>query len=139
MSRINFFTEEVSFTLKNKRQLREWISLVIDRENHQLESLNYIFCSDDYLFKMNEEYLGHNTYTDIITFDNSTENNSIEGDVYISVERVNDNANTQNTDATEELHRVMIHGVLHLLGYSDKTNEQKRSMRQKEDACLSLL
>jgi len=99
--------------------------------------LNFIFCSDNYLLKINVEHLNHDTYTDIITFDYSKEDR-ISGDIFISIDRVEENAKSHKTSFENELHRVIIHGVLHLLGYGDKEPGQKAEMRQKEDFCLSL-
>jgi len=104
-----------------------------------LGDLNFVFCSDDYLLRMNQEYLNHKTLTDIITFDNSEEEGTIGGDIFISVDRVRENSVVFQSGLESELHRVMIHGVLHLSGYSDKSTHDKASMRGKEDAYLSLL
>lgn len=139
MNRINFFTEDTPFQPKNKSSIRIWINEIVVREKHQLESLNYIFCSDEHLWKMNKEYLNHDTFTDIITFDNSTQEGIIEGDIFISVDRIRDNIKGQAITFLDELHRVIVHGVLHLMGHGDKAVEEKRAMREKEDACLSLL
>lgn len=104
-----------------------------------MKELNYIFCSDIFLHEINKTYLGHHTYTDIITFDYSEKNShEIEGEIYISVDRVKENAVTYQKTFHQELHRVIIHGVLHLLGYGDKTGEEQKEMRKKEEACLSL-
>lgn len=100
--------------------------------------MNYIFCSDPFLAKLNIQYLGHPTYTDIITFDCSEDNNFIQGDIYISIDRVRENALKFKTDFPQELHRVIVHGALHLIGYSDKSRQGKNEMRKKEDAYLSL-
>ncbi len=139
MNRINFFTEDTPFQIKNKPTIRIWINNVVVKEKHHIESLNYIFCSDEHLLKMNQEYLNHDTYTDIITFDNSTREENLEGDIFISVERIRYNIKGKDNTFLDELHRVMIHGVLHLMGYGDTTDREKRDMREKEDACLSLL
>ncbi|WP_276368212.1 rRNA maturation RNase YbeY [Chryseolinea sp. H1M3-3] len=138
MPAIHIFYEDVSFRLKLIRNKKSWIKKVIEAEHKKLGVLNYIFCSDALLLKMNLEYLGHNTLTDIITFNNSQEETLIEGDIYISIERVRENAHKFASGFENELHRVMIHGVLHLLGYSDKTRAQKLAMRKKEDECLAL-
>lgn len=134
---INFFNEDISFTLKQKGLVRNWIRNTIISENHQLKLLNFIFCSDAYLLNINKQYLNHDTYTDIITFDNSDSELEIAGDVFISVERVKENAKELALDDTEELHRVIIHGTLHLLGYSDKNKSLKAQMTDKEDLYLS--
>ena len=140
---IEFFTEEtdadnIGFVLNRAAELETWITSVITNEEYSLESLNYIFCSDEYLLKMNKEYLDHDTFTDIITFDNSESDNTIESDIFISVDRVKENCQLQDTSFEDELNRVMIHGVLHLMGWGDKTDALKKEMRLKEDACLSL-
>lgn len=102
-------------------------------------SINFIFCSDKYLLQLNQKYLNHNTYTDIITFDNSDSQHEISGDLYISVERVRENSKQFSGSFVIELQRVMIHGILHLLGYNDKSSKDKETMRNKEDYYLSLL
>lgn len=109
-------------------------------EGRTLELLNIIFCSDNYLLKINTEYLNHNTLTDIVTFDQSNSTaDGLEGDIYISIERVKENAQMLQQSFDDELCRVMIHGVLHLIGYTDKSARAKIAMRKKEDAYLSLL
>lgn len=137
MPSIQFFEQDITFQLPEPEQTRQWILDVILRENHQLKHLNYIFCSDDYLAEINQEYLNHDTYTDIVTFDNS-DDESIEGDIFISIDRVRENARDLQTDFDKELHRVIIHGVLHLLGYRDETKAEEELMRKTEDAYLSL-
>jgi rRNA maturation RNase YbeY len=138
MADIQFFNEEVSFRLQGSRNTGKWIAAVIKKEGHKLRHLNFIFCSDEHLYSINQTYLNHNTFTDIITFDNSEMDGSLEGDIFISIDRVRANAAEFQKPFKEELHRVLIHGVLHLLGYSDKTSRQKSTMRKKEDAYLSL-
>lgn len=138
MARINFFAQDISFKISRPRKTKQWIQDVLAREKKELVQLNYIFCSDAHLLLINKEYLNHNTLTDIITFDNSEAPGQIEGDIFISVERVAANAKELNIDFDDELHRVLIHGVLHLVGYGDKTSSEKLRMRKKEDACLSL-
>lgn len=135
---INFFAQDVDFKVPQARKTKAWIKEVVKREKKTLATLNYIFCSDAYLLTINEQYLNHNTLTDIISFDNSDGDGRIEGDIFISVNRVSENASRLGAPFEEELHRVMIHGVLHLSGYGDKTVKQKTEMRKKEDACLSL-
>jgi rRNA maturation RNase YbeY len=103
-----------------------------------LRNVNFIFCTDDILLVKNRDYLNHQTYTDIITFDNSETKDEIDGDIFISIDRVRENASKFNQSFDRELHRVMIHGVLHLLGFNDKSSRQKAFIRKKEDACLSL-
>jgi probable rRNA maturation factor len=138
MAKVHFFTEDIQFKLANPTKLSRWIQSTAKAEGHSLVTLNYIFCSDRYLLQMNMEYLKHKTLTDIITFSTAEQPGTIEGDIFISVERVKDNASKFEQDFIDELHRVMIHGVLHLVGYGDKTAIQKKLMRQKEDAYLSL-
>jgi rRNA maturation RNase YbeY len=138
MGSIHFFSEDILFKPKYPRKLKSWIRHCISTEKSSLVELNYIFCTDNYLLKLNQEYLNHNTYTDIITFNNSDSKDKIEGDIFISIERVEENALKFKVPFEDEFHRVLIHGVLHLLGYNDKTNGQKALMRKKEEACLSL-
>jgi probable rRNA maturation factor len=138
MADVDFFNEDINFKLPKPGKTRRWIKEVITREKKYLAHLNFIFCSDEYLLAINQQYLKHKTLTDIITFDNSEGNGAIEGDIFISIERVRANAEELKASFDEELHRVLIHGVLHLLGYSDKTLRNKGRMRKKEDAYLSL-
>jgi probable rRNA maturation factor len=135
---IHFSNNEITFTLKNKKKLKDWIKTVIEKEKLMLGELSYVFCDDDSLLKMNQQFLDHNTFTDIITFDYK-EAKVVNGEIYISVERVRDNASTYKTTFEEELHRVMIHGVLHICGYKDKTKAAKETMRKMEDASLKRL
>lgn len=137
MPAVNFFEEEISFRLKNKKKIKEWIKSTIEAEGYTLQTLNYIFCSDQYLLQINQQYLDHDTYTDIITFDNSDEENVISGDIFISIDRIRENAVKFNSGEVHELHRVIIHGALHLLGYQDKKSESKKKMTEKEDQYLS--
>ena len=140
MSRIPvyFHSESTTYNLRHKKLVREWIITVINSENSKSGEINFIFCSDKYLHKINLTYLKQDTYTDTITFDYS-EKGLLSGDIFISIERVKENAKEFNARFTNELHRVMVHGILHLLGYKDKTHAQKGIMRKKEDFCLSLL
>src|SRR6476469_4437691 len=133
---IHFFSEETNFKPTALTGLRLWINDTITSENYQLNELNFIFCSDQYLLKINQEYLNHDTYTDIITFDNSDVNEEISGDIFISIDRVKDNSKTFKNTFIDELHRVIIHGALHLLGYTDKSKKDKDLMTQKEDFYL---
>ncbi|PVY40474.1 rRNA maturation RNase YbeY [Pontibacter virosus] len=135
---IEFFSEDIDFSLENPEQISDWIADIVEQHEHELVGLTYIFCSDDYLHQINVEYLDHDTLTDIITFDNADIEGTIEGDVFISIDRVRDNAATHGTSFHDELHRVLIHGVLHLLGFKDKTPEQEVAMRKLEDSSLSL-
>ena len=138
MNTINFFYEDTAFELAHKEVITSWIIHTITEENHQLSEINYIFCSDEYLHQINVDYLQHDYYTDIITFDNSEDERTVESDIFVSVERVQDNARDQGIPFEQELRRVVIHGVLHLVGYNDKTDEQQMQMREKENAYLSL-
>lgn len=129
------FNYETDFKLTNEDQLANWISNVIKSEGFKEEDINYIFCDDDYLFKLNLEFLKHDTLTDIISFDYSV-GKIIQGDIFISIERVTDNAKDFNVAFLDELHRVMVHGILHYCGYKDKTEEEERMMRSKENHYL---
>ncbi|MEZ4886801.1 MAG: rRNA maturation RNase YbeY [Chitinophagales bacterium] len=115
---------------------RQWLSDVITTEGYELLELNYIFCSDEHLHEMNMQYLQHDTLTDVITFDNSDEECHIEGDIFISVPRIEENAEKFGVRFLEELKRVMVHGLLHLIGYGDKTESEQSVMREKEDYYL---
>src|ERR1700722_7012398 len=133
---VNFFEEDITYKLKHKTKVRRWITETINAEGPQLKELNYIFCSDDYLLRVNRQYLNHDTYTDIITFDNSEHEKSIVGDIFISIERIRENAAKFKVAEDEELHRVIIQGALHLLGYGNKTPADKKRMTEKEDFYL---
>lgn len=140
MNEINFFQEDVTLIIEHKSVLTQWIVNIISTNGHEIESINFIYCSDKYLLEVNKTYLDHDYYTDIITFDNRDfEGLPIDSDIFISIDRVKENASDLNITFQEELHRVMIHGVLHLLGYEDSTDLQKKEMREKEEASLSLL
>ena len=136
---VNFFTEDVSYTLKHKTRIRTWLLETIEAEGYTLEELNFIFCSDDYLLKINQQFLNHDTYTDVITFDNSEIAETIIGDIFISIERIQENAREFKSSVAAELCRVMAHGTLHLLGYKDKSKADKILMTEKEDHYLQLL
>lgn len=130
---IHFFTEDISFRLNSKKKLRSWLDAAIREEGRETGGLCYIFCSDSYLLEINNTYLRHNTYTDIVTFDHSDNPSVVAGDIFISVERVRENASAFRTSRQDELLRVMIHGVLHLCGYKDKKKPDRSIMREKED------
>lgn len=130
------YNYETNFILDNKETLSKWIKNSIISEGFCLGEISYIFCNDSYLLEKNIKFLNHNTLTDIISFD-YTIDKQIFGDIFISVERVKENANLFNTDFKEELYRVMIHGVLHYCGYKDKTEKETKIMRKKEDYYLS--
>ena len=135
---ISFNSNEIKFTLKNKTVIKQWISSITNKKKRRVGDLNFVFCSDEFLLGMNKQYLNHDTYTDIITFDYSKEDKNlpISGDIYISVDRVRENAAKFNVAFENELHRVIIHGTLHLLGYADKTKTAKEEMRKQEDVAL---
>jgi probable rRNA maturation factor len=137
MPAISFFEEDINYKLKNKTLVRQWIKDTIIAEGFKLKELAYIFCSDAYLLTLNQQYLDHDTYTDIITFDNSEVEGDIVGDIFISIERIRENAVKFGHSETDELHRVIIHGALHLLGYTDKSVVTKKKMTQKEDEYLA--
>ncbi|RYY37711.1 MAG: rRNA maturation RNase YbeY [Sphingobacteriaceae bacterium] len=137
MPAIQFFEEDISFKLKNKIQVRQWVKDTIVAEGYKLDELNYIFCSDAYLIEINRQYLNHDTFTDIVTFDNSEVEGRITGDIFISIERISENAAKFSVPETDELHRVIIHGALHLLGYTDKKPADKKNMTLKEDFYLN--
>lgn len=134
---INFFYENVSKPKIKLSQIRQWISEIVKLYGKSIGNINYIFCDDEYILKINMEYLKHNYSTDIITFDNS-ENNKISGDIYISLDTVAENAKEYNTDDTE-IYRVIIHGILHLVGLKDKSPEEFNNMKRAENDALSML
>lgn len=138
MTPIKFFQEDITYDLPDADETISWLNTVLKTENVHVECLNFIFCSDNYLHKINLEYLGHDTLTDIVTFDNSETPGLIEGDIFISIDRVKENSASFAVTFDQELHRVIIHGVLHLMGFNDKTEKQKIEMREKEEACLFL-
>jgi probable rRNA maturation factor len=138
MPLINYFYHKIRFKLKSPRKETSWIKRIVEGEGASIKEISYIFCSDSYLLSLNQGFLNHSTLTDIITFDNSVESGKIEGEIYISIDRVKENAVRFNAQFEDELNRVMIHGVLHLLGYKDKKPTEKTLMRKKEEACLSL-
>lgn len=138
MASLNYFSQKPRFKLKNPKKISSWIKKTIEMEGASLLSLNYIFCTDEYLCEINIQFLKHKTLTDIITFNYNPSETEIDGEIYISIDRVRENAETFKTDFHTELNRVMIHGVLHLLGYNDKSKVEKKAMREKEDSYLSL-
>jgi probable rRNA maturation factor len=129
---VHFCTEDITFSLKEKLKHKAWLNEVAKQEGKRILELTYVFCSDDYLLQINQEYLNHDTLTDIVTFDNSEDPKRIEGDIFISIDRVKENGDALGTKETE-LKRVMVHGLLHLLGYKDKKKEDKAIMTEKED------
>jgi len=135
---LKFFSEEVAFKNPHPLKTSKWIKNVSKSEGYEIGELTYIFCSDDYLLEINRQYLNHDYYTDIITFDNSEEEGKLEGDIYVSIDRVKENAETLGIDFEMELRRVLIHGLLHLVGFEDTDDNLKSEMRAKEDECLLL-
>lgn len=135
---IHYFSNQIDFKLKNQRKTTLWIASVAKKEKKAIGEISYVFCSDEYLLSLNQQFLKHNTFTDIMTFDYSEGKKELSGEIYVSIDRVADNAAKFKTDFQDELHRVMIHGVLHLAGYKDKKSVEKALMRKKEEACLSL-
>ena len=134
---ISFSSQDITFDLKEKRKVKQWITQVIKSYGKKVGEIGYLFCSDSCLIETNRTYLNHDTYTDIITFD-YVEGNIISGDIMISVERVRENANAFSASFDTELHRVIIHGILHLLGQGDKSAEEATEMRKKEDEALAV-
>ena len=134
---IYFSTENIDFELENELKVKKWILEVVGTQGKRVGNLNYLFCDDAYLINVNRTYLDHDTYTDIITFD-YVEGNVVSGDILISVERVRENAMLFSSSFEQELRRVIIHGVLHLLGQADKSDEDATEMRKKEELALAL-
>lgn len=134
---ISFNNQSIPFKLKNKAKLKLWVKSVVEKEKHTLGTINYVFCDDSELLEINLKHLNHNTFTDIITFD-YTEGLKINSDIFISINRVEENAKKFKVSFEEELHRVMIHGVLHLCGYKDKSKSDTELMRKKENWALNL-
>lgn len=131
------FNYETSFVLGDESQYSRWVSSIIDDESKVEGTINYIFCDDSYLLKINEEYLKHDTLTDVISFDYSI-GKELHGDIFISIERVRENAVDYSVDFTEELNRVMAHGILHYCGYNDKNKDDERVMRSKEEEKMAM-
>lgn len=134
---ISFNQADSKVTLANRVALKSFIEKRVKKEGFSIETLTYVFCSDKYLLKMNKDFLSHNYYTDIISFDLSETPGNLIGEVYISVDRVKDNAKTHGTSLKEELHRVIFHGALHFCGYKDKKPTDTKKMRQMEDRWLA--
>lgn len=134
---INFFNEDIDFKFKDRNKFKVWLKKVAEKEGFRITDLNYIFCSDQYLHKINLEYLNHDTYTDIITFDNSEDESTIEGDVFVSIERITDNSKILNTHFDDEIKRVIVHGLLHLCGYDDNSIVGKAEMRRLESEYIT--
>ncbi len=135
---IHFFTEDISFDTSTLLHIPDWLDSVAHTEGFNITAINYIFCSDAYLLQINNTYLNHDYYTDIITFDNRETEYSLEGDIFISIERVQENCALQQTSFFSELLRVVVHGLLHLVGYDDHDNIHNQQMRKIEDKYLDL-
>ena len=134
---IRQFSEDIDFKLKGVLANKKWLKGTLENEGFTLGEINYIFCSDNYILKINKDYLNHNYFTDIITF-NYNEGKKVNADIFISIDTVKSNANSRKIDFENELHRVMVHGILHLVGYNDKTPTQQIEMTSKEDYYLNL-
>jgi probable rRNA maturation factor len=135
-AKICFFYQDVNVTLARRTNLKNYIQSVFKKEGKKLDFLNYIFCNDKSLLEINREFLNHDYYTDIVTF-NLSETEAIHAEIYISIDRIRENAKQFDVSFKSELHRVIFHGVLHLCGYKDKTKEEKRKIRAKEDYYLT--
>jgi len=135
---VHFFAETIEFSLADEEKNIHWLNAIAQQFEFTIVGLNYIFCNDAYLHQINVEYLNHDTFTDIITFDNSEERQMIEGDIFISIDRVRENATIFNVPFDTELNRVMAHGLLHLLGYRDKTEAEQQEMSAQEDQAIEL-
>ena len=135
---IHYFFEEVTVALE-KETLTSWLHAVVEEENKTLQSIRFIFCQDDYLHRINVAYLNHDTLTDVITFPYSDKEEIINGEIYISMDRIEENASNYKVSSRQELHRVMVHGVLHLCGYDDKEESSKKKMQELEDYYLNKL
>jgi rRNA maturation RNase YbeY len=142
---INYFNEDVKFNLNSRRIISKWLRNIVSERGFTIGQLNYIFCCDSYLLEINQRFLGHDYYTDVIAFDYSSDfelqygANSVSGDIYISVDTVRHNAEIYKVAFDQELHRVMVHGLLHLLGFDDLTPELQKEMRVQEDEALNSL
>lgn len=137
--RIGYFFEDIYFKLRQRKKITDWLKSIVKQEDYILTQLNYIFCSDHYLYIQNKTHLGHDTWTDVMAFDYAPSPKTILGDIYISIERIIDNAKLYKTKPQTELYIVMAHGLLHLLGYNDHTQEEIKIMRAKEQLYLHQL
>lgn len=138
MSSIQFFNDGIQFRLGNSIKIKAWVKTTVRSEHKNIHHISIIFCSDSVLSQINVDYLKHDTLTDIITFDYSENADALDGEIYISIDRVLENASKFRVRFEDELHRIIIHGVLHLIGYSDKDPAKRRIMRKKENQYLSL-
>ena len=134
---VSYFLQDIDFVFKHKRLNNSWLKLVAESEIKKLGNINIIFCSDNYILDVNVKFLGHDYFTDIITFD-YCEKNILSGDLFISIDTVRDNAEFYKTEFKDELNRVIVHGLLHLIGYDDHTPEEQKIMREKENYYLEL-
>lgn len=137
MPKVHFFFIDTKVPLRNRTQLKAFVESIFKQEKTNLESINYVFGSDEYLLEINRQYLNHDYYTDIITFDLADSGMPVMGDVHISYDRIRDNAAIVKSSVTDELHRVIFHGALHLCGYKDKSPMDEKLMRKKEDEYLT--
>lgn len=136
---VNFFVEDLEFEVTESDSLKQWIGYIANRHGFGIRQLDFIFCSDSYLLNLNKRYLSHDEFTDILTFPyHDADTKELIGDIYISVERVQDNAKLLNVNFVDELHRVMIHGLLHMVGFDDKDVDARLVMRKQENLALSL-
>src|SRR5262249_25182625 len=135
---IHFFFQDPSTQLRNRQNLKAFILLLLKKEKREIETLNYVFCTDQYLLQLNRKYLNHDFYTDTVSFELSKKGEPINGEIYISLDRVRENAKNLGVSFKSEIHRVMFHGLLHLCGYEDKNEKQRKLMRSKEDLYLHL-
>jgi probable rRNA maturation factor len=134
---IAFHSENIQFNLKNKKAIRQWLAYIVKKQNKIAKNVYYIFCDNIYLYELNILYLNHKTFTDIITFDYS-ENDFLSADIFISIDQVKENARKYEINFEEELKRVMIHGMLHVVGFDDKTKAQKLQIRKAENKALQI-
>ncbi|MDD3724572.1 MAG: rRNA maturation RNase YbeY [Bacteroidales bacterium] len=138
---ISFNFEDTNTIPLKRNKIKAWIKSCVEKRNGELKDLNYIFCNDDYILNINRQYLNHDYFTDIISFDYSeydyeTQKTLVSGDLFISLDTVRSNSKLIGVEFEEELHRVIIHGVLHLLGFKDKTEQEEKEMRKEEEECL---
>ena len=136
MNTIHFFKEGIHFRLNHQDELRKWIRSVVIHYQFRLNEINIIFCTDQYLLQLNKKFLNHHYFTDVITFDNSNKKKSVSADIFVSYPRVTENAARLKVSRKDELHRVMIHGVLHLVGFKDKTGKESNTITKTEDFWL---
>ena len=139
MPKIYFFFQDIKLSIPNKKKLMEFIELIFKKESKNLDSINYVFCSDEFLLEINRQFLGRSYYTDVISFDLSEIRNKIQGEIYISIPRVRENAKIFKTSFKSELYRVIFHGVLHLCGYKDKSRLEIEKMKRMENFYLKKL